>query len=60
MEDQFPQLREKEIDRPETITVDMKRLEIDELTRRVDCMSDAIKKIILAINTGRKIKIIED
>ena len=44
----------------ETITIDLKQIEIDELTRRVDGLCGAMEKVIEAINTGRKIKVIDE
>jgi len=40
------------------IHIDLKQLEIDELTRRVDGLCAAIEKIVQAINEGKKIKLI--
>ena len=47
-------------DKVRIITVDLKQIEIDELTRRVDGLCDAMEKIIEAINSGSKIKVINE
>ena len=46
-------------DKVETITIDLKRLEIDELTRRVDGLCNAMEKVIEAINTESKIILVD-